>query len=236
MLTDRVAIITGGTGALGGAVTRHFLELGASCAVPYRKETDRDALLRGTATHTDRLLCHPADLLRDPERENFLAAAVTRFGGIDILLNLAGGFAGGTTVAETDSATLDRMLDLNLKTAFQMSRAVIPLLKARGGGRIVTVGARVALRGAAGLGAYAASKAALLSLTQTMAEELRDANVQVNCILPGTIDTPANRRAMPGADHTLWVAPEQIARVLAFLASDDSVVVSGAALPVYGKS
>jgi NAD(P)-dependent dehydrogenase (short-subunit alcohol dehydrogenase family) len=236
MLTDRVAIITGGTGALGRAVTRHFLEQGALCAVPYRKEADRDVLLRESAARADCLLHQAADLLQDREREAFIEAVLTRFGGIDIVLNLAGGFAGGAPVAETAPEILDRMLEQNLKTVFVVCRSVIPHLKARGSGKIVTVAARAALQGAAGIGAYGAAKAGVLSLTQAMADELSNDNIQVNCILPSIIDTPANRRAMPDADHSRWVAPEQIARVLAFLASEDAAVVSGAAVPVYGRA
>lgn len=236
MLTDRVAIITGGTGALGGAVTRHFLDQGASVAVPYRKEPERDALLRETAAHAERLFTFPADLLRDTEREAFVAAVLERFGGVDGLLNLAGAFAGGTPVAETAPELLDRMFETNVKTVFLMSRALIPHLKARGGGKIVTVGARSALHGTAGIAAYSAAKAAVLSLTEAMADELSSDNIQVNCILPSIIDTPANRQAMPGADHSRWVAPEQIARVLAFLVSDNAAIVSGAAVPVYGRA
>jgi NAD(P)-dependent dehydrogenase (short-subunit alcohol dehydrogenase family) len=117
-----------------------------------------------------------------------------------------------------------------------MCRAVIPHLKARGGGKIVSVAARAALKGEAGLGAYSASKAGVVTLTQAMSEELIDDDIQVNCVLPSIIDTPANRRAMPEAEHSRWVAPEQIARVLAFLVSDDACIVSGAAIPVYGRA
>lgn len=236
MLEGRVAIITGGTGALGQAVTLQFLQLGACCAVPFRREPERDALVAAAGAAAERLFTRRADLLDDREREAFLATTLERFGGIDILLNLAGGYAGGQPVAETDTATFDRMLDVNLRTVFLMCRAVIPHLVRRGGGKIVSVSARAALHGAAGLGAYAVSKAGIITLTQTMAEELRDSNVQVNCILPSIIDTPANRLAMPDADHSRWVSPAEIARVLAFLASDASGVVSGAAVPVYGRA
>jgi NAD(P)-dependent dehydrogenase (short-subunit alcohol dehydrogenase family) len=236
VLTGKVAVITGGTGALGREVTRHFLESGASCAVPYVVEAESTELCVMTTTHGDRLLCYRADVLQSAEREAFLAAVLQRFGGIDILLNLVGGFAGGAPVAETEPATFDRLLDVNLRSVFLMSRAVIPHLLARGGGKIVSVSARAALQGTAGLGAYAASKAGVITLTQAMADELRDSGVQVNCILPSIIDTPANRAAMPDADHSRWVPPSEIARVLAFLASDASTVVSGAALPVYGRA
>jgi NAD(P)-dependent dehydrogenase (short-subunit alcohol dehydrogenase family) len=236
MLKDRVALITGGTGGLGRAVTLHFLREGARCAVPYRSPVERDELSQEAAPYGDRLFCFRADLLRAEELDALVAAVLERFGGIEILLNLAGAFTGGTTVAETDPAAFDRMLDLNLRSVFLVSRAVIPHLVRRGGGKILSVAARAALQGSAGLGAYAASKAGVITLTQSMADELRDANVQVNCILPSIIDTPANRRAMPNADPSRWVDPAEIARVLAFLASDESRVISGAAVPVYGRA
>jgi NAD(P)-dependent dehydrogenase (short-subunit alcohol dehydrogenase family) len=236
MLKDRVAVITGGTGALGRAVTLQFLREGAHCAVPYRSEAEKDELVQEAAPDADRLFCMRADLTQLEPLDAFVAAVVERFGGIDILLNLAGAFAGGTPVAETDPATFDRMLDVNLRSVFLVSRAVIPHLVRRGGGKIVSVAARAALQGTAGLAAYSASKAGVITLTQAMADELRDQNVQVNCILPSIIDTPANRRAMPEADHSRWVDPAEIARVLAFLASDDSRAISGAAVPVYGRA
>jgi NAD(P)-dependent dehydrogenase (short-subunit alcohol dehydrogenase family) len=236
MLKDRVAVITGGTGALGRSVTLHFLREGAHCAVPYRSEAEKNELVHEAAPDAGRLFCMRADLTQLEPLDAFVAAVVERFGGIDILLNLAGAFAGGTPVAETDPATFDRLLDVNLRSVFLVSRAVIPHLVRRGGGKIVSVAARAALQGIAGLAAYSASKAGVITLTQAMADELRDQNVQVNCILPSTIDTPANRRAMPEADHSRWVAPAEIARVLAFLASDDSRAISGAAVPVYGRA
>jgi NAD(P)-dependent dehydrogenase (short-subunit alcohol dehydrogenase family) len=236
MLRDRVAVITGGTGGLGRAVTLHFLREGARCAVPYRNEAEKDELVKEAAPYADRLFCVRTDIMQAPELDSFLAAVVERFGGIDVLLNLAGGFAGGTPVAETDPATFDKLLDQNLRSVFLVSRAVIPHLVRRGGGKIVSVAARAALHGTAGLAAYSASKAGVITLTEAMAEELRDQNVQVNCILPSIIDTLANRRAMPDADFTRWVDPVEIARVLAFLASDDSRVISGAAVPVYGRA
>jgi NAD(P)-dependent dehydrogenase (short-subunit alcohol dehydrogenase family) len=236
MLKDRIAVITGGTGALGSVVTLQFLREGAHCAVPYRSEAEKDELAREAAPDADRLFSMRADLTQLEPLDAFVAAVVERFGGIDILLNLAGAFAGGTPVAETDPATFDRMLDVNLRSVFLVSRAVIPHLVRRGGGRIVSVAARAALQGTAGMAAYSASKAGVITLTQAMADELRDQNVQVNCILPSIIDTPANRRAIPGADHSRWVDPAEIARVLAFLASDDSRAISGAAVPVYGRA
>jgi NAD(P)-dependent dehydrogenase (short-subunit alcohol dehydrogenase family) len=236
MLKDRVAVITGGTGGLGRAVTLHFLREGARCAVPYRNEAEKDELVNQAVRDAGRLFCLRSDITQAEALDAFVAAVVERFGGIDVLLNLAGGFAGGTPVAETDPATFDKLLDQNLRSVFLVSRAVIPHLVRRGGGKIVSVAARAALHGTAGLAAYSASKAGVITLTEAMAEELRDQNVQVNCILPSTIDTAANRRAMPDADFTRWVDPVEIARVLAFLASDDSRVISGAAVPVYGRA
>ncbi|MCC2668033.1 MAG: NAD-dependent oxidoreductase, partial [Armatimonadetes bacterium] len=153
---------------------------------------------------------------------------------IDGLIHLVGGFD-YAPVEGTSPAVLDRMLDLNLRSAFLMARAVAPLVKEAGGGKLLFVSARAALKGAAGLGAYAAAKAGVVSLVETLADEYRDANIQANCILPSVIDTPANRLAMPEADFSKWVAPTAIARVIRFLASAEADIISGAAIPVYGK-
>jgi NAD(P)-dependent dehydrogenase (short-subunit alcohol dehydrogenase family) len=143
---------------------------------------------------------------------------------------------GGQTVTETDLATWQRMLAMNLTSVFLCARAVSPLMTEQGSGKIIAVGARAGLHGAANMAAYSVSKGGVITLVEALAEELKEANVQVNCVLPSVIDTPANRRSMPGADPSHWVSPTEIARVILFLASDESDVVSGAAIPVYGRA
>jgi NAD(P)-dependent dehydrogenase (short-subunit alcohol dehydrogenase family) len=158
-----------------------------------------------------------------------------RFGQIDILAHLVGGFAGGKTIAETDTATFQRMLDLNFNSAFYVLRAVIPLMRRAGTGRIVAIGSRAAEDPGPGVGAYSASKVALVSLLRTVAAENKDLAITANVILPGTMDTPANRQAMPGADTSKWVQPASVASLIVWLANDAGKDVNGAVIPVYGR-
>jgi NAD(P)-dependent dehydrogenase (short-subunit alcohol dehydrogenase family) len=234
-LTGRRVLITGGTGALGQAVTLAFLEAGARVFTTGRAEAEREALLAAAAAHRDRLTISPVDVTDEAQVAGWIAEAA-RDSAPDALVCLAGAFAGGKPVAETDLATWQRMLTLNLTSVFLCARAVAPLMVKQGSGKIVAVAARAGLHGTANIAAYSVSKAGVITLVEALAEELMEANVQVNCVLPSTIDTPANRRAMPDADASRWVAPAEIARVILFLASDDSTVVSGAAVPVYGRA
>jgi NAD(P)-dependent dehydrogenase (short-subunit alcohol dehydrogenase family) len=165
-----------------------------------------------------------------------VAAVKARFGRIDILVNIAGGFTMGPPVHETPDRDWDFMMDLNARTVFNTCRAVVPHLIEGSGGRIVNVSARAALEGKGHMAPYCASKAAVITLTESLAAELRDAGIRVNCILPGTVDTPQNREAMPDQDHTRWVPPGALADVMLFLASDAARCVTGAAVPVYGRS
>jgi NAD(P)-dependent dehydrogenase (short-subunit alcohol dehydrogenase family) len=164
------------------------------------------------------------------------ARVAREHGGLDILVNLAGGFAGGQPVHETAWSLWQQQLDINLRTAVSSCAAAVPHLLARGRGAIVNVGTRTATQAAASLAAYAASKRAVLQLTEALAAELRDGNVTANAILPSVIDTPANRRGNPDADHGRWVKPGEIARVILFLVGPDARVISGAAIPVYGRA
>src|SRR5690349_20397888 len=234
-LTGQKILITGGTGALGQAVTLAFLEAGARVFTTGRAEAEREALLTASAAHRDRLTITPIDVTDEAQVAGWVAQA-TADGPPDALICVAGGFAGGKLIAETDLATWQHLLSLNLTSVFLCARAVAPLMAAQKRGKIVAVAARAGLHGTANIAAYSVSKAGVITLVEALAEELKEANVQVNCVLPSTIDTPANRRAMPDADPTRWVSPADIARVILFLASDDSAVVSGAALPVYGRA
>jgi len=234
-LTGRKVLITGGTGALGQAVTLAFLEAGARVFATGRAEAEREALLASAAPYRDRLTLDPVDVTDEADVARWVAAA-SAGGPPDALVCLVGGFAGGKPVAETELATWQRMLTMNVTSVFLCARAVAPLMAAQRRGKIVAVASRAGLHGTANLAAYSVSKAGVITLVQALAEELIEANVQANCVLPGTIDTPANRRAMPDADASRWVSPVEIARVILFLASDASTAVSGAAVPVYGRS
>jgi NAD(P)-dependent dehydrogenase (short-subunit alcohol dehydrogenase family) len=154
---------------------------------------------------------------------------------IDALSHLMGGFAGGSRVADTDDAVFDQMIDMNLRSAFHMMRAVLPRMRAHGSGRIIAIGSKAAVEPAPMAGVYAASKAALVSLVRTVARENADRGISVNVVLPGTMDTPANRSFQPGGDYSKWVSPAQVASLLVHLASDAASQISGAVIPVYGS-
>ena len=178
----------------------------------------------------------PCDLLDAAQVQAAADAALARFGRIDVLCNIAGGFRMGEAVHETGDATWDWLLDLNARTLLHTARAVVPAMLQAGSGKIVNVGAFSANKGLAQMGAYTASKSVVLRLTEAMAAELREQGINVNCVLPTVIDTPDNRAAMPDADPSRWVAPADLAAVISFLASDAARAVHGAALPVTGLS
>ena len=226
-LLGKVILITGAKGGLGTFVTKSFLDAGAQVFGVSRSIADSD-------------FPHPnfsavAAELSDGERARQIAeAVVNKAGRIDGLVHLVGTFAGGKSVAETDDATLDKMLDLNLRSAFHVIRAVLPIMREQSSGRIIAIGSKTAVEPAVMAGVYAASKAALVSLIRTVARENVDRNVSANIVLPGTMDTPANRSADPGADFSKWVHPCQVAKLLVHLVSDQASQVSGAVIPIYG--
>jgi len=237
LLTGKSAVVTGGTGALGSAVVAALLGAGARVSVPFRRAGELDRLRGELETDAGASLSGAAvDLTDETAALDFMESVAEDRGGLDILVNAAGGFAGGRPVHETPWAVWQEQLDTNLKTAVIASRAAAVQMLKRGGGAIVHVSSRPATQAGAHIAAYAASKRALLALTDAMAAELLEKNITVNALLPSTIDTPANRRADPDADHSRWVPAEAIARVVLFLAGPDARIVSGAHLPVYGRA
>ena len=217
---NKNVLVTGAAGTLGGVVARRFHEAGAIV-------TGVDVVEHAAPWNTV-----VADLI-DPAGA---ADAVAAAGAVDVLANIAGGFTMGDSVAETSDETWDFMLNLNARTVLNMCRAAAPGMAQRGGGKIVNIGARGALRGAAKMAAYIASKSVVIRLTETLAEELKHQGVNVNCILPSIIDTPQNRADMPDADFAKWVPPEHIAAAVLFLASPAADSIHGAAIPVEGLS
>ncbi len=237
ILSGKTAVVTGGAGALGSAVVRVLLRAGARVAVPVRKTGELDRLRQELALDADAAFSGAVvDLTDETAVGDFAESLAEDRGGLDILVNAAGGFAGGQAVHETPWSVWQQQLDTNLKTAVIASRAAAARMIRRGGGSIVLVSSRPAAQAGAHIAAYAASKRAILALTDAMAAELVERNVTVNAVLPSTIDTPANRRADPGADFSKWVPAEAIARVVLFLVGPDARIVSGAHLPVYGKA
>ncbi len=222
-------LVAGGTGALGSAVTRELVGAGFDCAVTW--VADRE-LERARADFGDEVAFVHADLL-DPEGA---ARAVEAVPDLTAVVDLVGGFAMTGPVHETDPAEFDRLMRLNLTPAFNLARAAMPRLVERGGGAFGADSARAALRPFGGAAAYITAKAAVLAFVQALDADYRSQGVRANAILPSVIDTPANRADQPDADHSKWVAPEEIARVVRFLVSDDSSVTSGAAIPVYGRA
>ena len=218
--SNKKVLVTGAAGTVGNVVARRFHEAGAAV-------TGVDVVAHAAPWKTV-----VADLI-DPTGA---ADAVAKAGAVDILANIAGGFTMGEDVAETSDDTWNFMLNLNARTVLNMCRAAAPGMVARGGGKIVNIGARGALRGAAKMGAYIASKSVVIRLTETLADELKHKGVNVNCILPSIIDTPPNRAAMPDANFAEWVPPEHIADVVLFLASPAADSIHGAAIPVEALS
>jgi NAD(P)-dependent dehydrogenase (short-subunit alcohol dehydrogenase family) len=226
-LGGRVAIVTGGTGALGSAVVARFLEEGAALHVTYLHEQQVGPFKQrlGEANVT----LHKADLTDEQAVNGLFDKVMAAEGRLDVLANVAGGFAAGA-MAESSLQQLEKMLSVNLRTCFLCCRKAAEVMKE--GGRIINVGAQAALRPAARRACYVAAKSAVLGLTAALSRELAPAGITVNAVLPGTIDTPANRRAMPDADFSKWTRPEAIAEVFVFLASDAAGCVTAAQIPV----
>jgi len=233
MAFDGVAMITGAAGNLGRAVAAAFAAAGARTAL---LDLDARGLEAAYGADTDTRLSLAADLGSDAAIAAAVAKTQARFGRIDALCNIAGGFRMGPAVHETPDELWRQMIDLNAGSMLRMARAVVPGMLATGRGSIVSVAAMGGTHGGAQMAAYSASKSAVIRLTESMALELRDKGINVNCVLPSIIDTPANRAAMPQADFAKWVAPAALADVILFLASDAARAIHGAALPVVGLS
>jgi len=229
---NRTVMITGAAGNLGRAVAAAFADRGARVVLVDR---DEETLRKAFGATGERLLL-ATDLLDPVQVEATARRATERCGRIDVLANLAGGFRMGEPVHAIAEDTLRFLFDINVRTVLNTARAVVPGMIEAGGGRIVNVGAYAAQKGVAQMGAYVAAKSAVIRLTESMAAELREKNINVNCVLPTIIDTPENRAAMPDADPGRWVAPADLAAVIAFLASDAARAIHGAAVPVTGLS
>lgn len=234
--TQPVALVTGGTGGLGIEVVKRLFARGYKVAVPYLIPEEATDLEHTLARREDELMLRRVDVTDPEATAALLDEIVAEFGRLDAVCCLVGGWAGGRDIEETDPVRFDRMIDLNLRSTFFTMQAAIPHLKKGDGGRIVVVGSRAAMDTPPGQAAYNVAKAGVIALAQTAAQELEEFGITVNAVLPSAIDTPALRKAMPYADYVAWPKPEEIAAVIEFLACGEATVISGAAIPVYGRA
>ena len=234
--TGKVALVAGGTGGLGRAVSLAFLKEGAELIVTYVISQEFDLLKTAAGADASRLEGHYVDITDENAVQQLVDGIVSKHGHLDLLVNAVGGYAGGIKLWEMNTKTFDQMLALNLRSGYVLSRAAAKAMLKQGKGAMVNIAAKAALDHGAGASAYSASKAAALALMDSLAADLKGSGVRVNSILPSIIDTEANRKAMPDADFAKWPKPEDIARVILFLCSDEARVIHGAAIPVYGDS
>jgi NAD(P)-dependent dehydrogenase (short-subunit alcohol dehydrogenase family) len=233
--TGQVVLVTGAAGNLGTAVSRAYLDAGATLVFVDHKAGRLQDMYPALASSDEHYLASSIDLTQPEDVEQMVQKTMDRFGRIDVVVNTVGGFTMGEKVHEMDLETLNGMMELNARTFLLTSKSIVPHMLEAGKGKIVSIGARPSQEGRANMGAYSVAKSAVLRLTETMSSELKAEGINVNCVLPGTIDTPTNREAMPDADYTKWVKPESLAEVILFLTSDAARDIHGAAIPVFGS-
>jgi NAD(P)-dependent dehydrogenase (short-subunit alcohol dehydrogenase family) len=234
--TNQSILVAGGTGGLGRAVSLAFLEEGAKVAVTYRKSEEFAALQAAAGVNSLRLDGYVTDVTDESAVSQLIEKILSKHGRLDALVNTVGGFVGGQKFWEADSKSLDQMLTVNLRSGWVLARAAVrPMLKS-GRGSIVNIASKAALDHSPALAAYSASKAAAVAMIDSLAADLKGTGVRANSILPSIIDTEINRKMMPNADFSKWPKPEEIAKVILFLCSEDAKLISGAAVPVYGES
>ncbi len=231
---DQIVAITGASGNLGAAAARGFASAGAKLALMDIRAEKLEEVLGELDSPSSHKLLAPVDMTDASSVAKAMDEVVGDFGRIDVLLNIAGGYRAGTPAHETKLEDWDFMLSLNARSAFLASSEAVPHMLRQGRGKIINIGARPGLQGTANAAAYSASKSAVIRLTESMAAELRSEGININCILPGTMDTPENRSAMPDAEHEKWVPLGAVVDVIMFLASDAARAIHGAAIPIYG--
>ncbi len=234
----RIAVVTGATGALGKVITKMLLQRGMQVVSTYKNEGPQKQLLDFLGELKNNLTSIEADVTVEKDVEALFAKTIEKHGRVDVLLNIVGTYKGGNEINNTSESEWDIMMNVNLKSAFLCTKAALQHMIRQNYGKIVSVAARPAIekRYRVKSGAYAVSKAGVVVLTETVAEEVKKYDINVNAIMPSTIDTPDNRKSMPQADFSKWVSPEEIANVIQYLISEDSKITSGAAVPVYGKA
>ena len=228
--SNKVVLITGGTGALGGMLVKKFLNSGAVTISSFHNEKDAEKL----KIENSKFELIELDILQDEQLLERIPKLVKKFGTIDILVNVVGGYLGGKNTNDLSEAEWDKMMNLNLKSAFLISKHVIPVMVSGKGGKIVHISSRTGQKSEGGDSAYAASKAGLIRFIESAAQEFKASGININCILPTTIDTDANRKAMPNSDFSKWLSIEDLANVILFLCSSGARVINGSAIPTYG--
>jgi NAD(P)-dependent dehydrogenase (short-subunit alcohol dehydrogenase family) len=234
--SGKLALVAGGTGGLGHAVSLAFLDDGAKVVVTYRDQKELDALKREAGGNGSSLEGYMVDVTDEGSVRRLFDKILAQNGRVDALVNTVGAYAGGVNLWEAETKTFDQMIALNLRSGYILARAAVPAMLKQKSGAIVNISSKAAVDHGAGASAYAASKAGALALMDSLAAEVKGSGVRVNSILPSIIDTEANRKAMPTADFSKWPNPADIARVILFLCSDEAKVIHGAAIPVYGES
>lgn len=231
-MSGKIVLVAGGTGGLGRAVSLAFLESGAGVIVTYVVDGEFAELQSVAGSHSSRLLGRKVDVTDEHAVSQLMDEIVAVHGKLDVLVNAVGGYGGGMKLWESDAKLLDRMLTLNLRSGFALSRAAVKIMLKRSSGAIINIAAKAGLDHPGGIGAYVASKAAAIAMMDSLAADLNGTGIRVNSVLPTIIDTEANRKAMPEANFAAWTKPEEIARVILFLSSDDARAIHGAAIPV----
>ena len=229
--TNKIVLVTGGTGALGRAITTAFIASDALVVSSYVVDREIEQLKKENKSLVELI---KADVTKEQEVEKLVSNIISKHGRIHALVNVVGGYLGGKSVSELDEKEWDLMMTMNLKSAFLISKHVIPQMVSLKYGKIMHVSSRTGSKSSGYDSAYAASKSGLIRLVESLSEEVKESNINVNCIMPSTIDTEANRRAMPTADPSKWVKPQDLANVVLFLCSDEANVITGAAIPTYG--
>lgn len=235
-MAERVAVITGGTGGLGSALVRRLMDRDIRFAVTYLRPDEAATFEEELDLDEDRLMLRRVDAINPEAVNSFMKEVADTWGGIHMLCSLVGGWAGGRDVEETDDVRFERMLDLNLRSAFYAVRAALPHLRQAGWGRILLLGSRAVEDTPPGQAAFNIAKAGVVALAKTVAQEVEGSGVTANALMPSVIDTPATRAALPYADYMDWPTPEEIAAVASFVLTDDSSVMNGATLRVYGRA
>jgi NAD(P)-dependent dehydrogenase (short-subunit alcohol dehydrogenase family) len=232
---EKTLVITGGTGGLGTALVRRLIFEDYRLAITYLLPDEAEQFEQKFEIDEDQVLLVRVDATNAEAVNTFMKGVAERWGSIHGLVALVGGWAGGRDVEETDDVRFERMLDLNLRSTFYSVRAVVPYLVETGWGRIVTVGSRAAVDFPTGQAAFNVAKSGVAALTRSVAQELEGTGVTANVLLPSVIDTPATRRSLPYADYVNWPTPDEIAAVAHFLLTEESGVINGAEIPVYGR-